>query len=434
MTYEETLHFLYARTPAFHQVGAEAYKPGLERSLALAATLKNPQQAYQTIHVAGTNGKGSVSHLLAAILAEAGYRVGLYTSPHLVDFCERIRVNGQTIPTSAVVRFVANNLAAIDAFQPSFFELVSTLAYDYFREQRVDVAVIETGLGGRLDSTNIIRPVLSIVTNISADHMQFLGNSLAQIATEKAGIIKTGIPVVIGAAEGAVKEVFVKQAAAQQAPICFAAHNTVVTSATQSETKHWVFETTAYGTIEGELRGWAQHENGKTVFSALQVLQQQGFNISQEAVKNGFRAVTRLTGLAGRWQTVHHQPTVVCDTGHNPGAWQWLAQQLAYEATRHQTLRMVVGMVSDKEVTDILALMPQQAVYYFTQPAIQRAKDVHELASLAHQQNRTGTCYATVSQAVEAALHEATPHDLIFIGGSTFVVADALPLFAETTR
>lgn len=429
MNYEETLHYLYTSIPVFQHVGASAYKPGLETSRALDNYLGNPHRAYQTLHVGGTNGKGSTSHLLAAILQLSGYKVGLYTSPHLVDFRERIRVNGEKIPQSYVVDFVERYRRQFEPLKPSFFELTSTMAFAYFRDMHVDYAIIEVGLGGRLDSTNIITPVLSVITNISKDHTQFLGNTLEEIAGEKAGIIKPGVPVVIGDVDKEnVMRVFREKAREVNAPLYASTELAPLQSCELREDNRWHFRTKDFGELTGELGGMVQARNASTVLTSVSVLREIGIPIPVEAVRNAFARVVELTGLMGRWQTVHTSPRVVCDTGHNTGGWEFLSRQLADEAKRCRTLRMVVGMVNDKDIDGVLSLMPKEAVYYFTQASIARALPVDEFAEKACRHGLKGGTYPNVGEAVRCALQDASEEDFIFVGGSTFIVADAYPL------
>ena len=428
MTYKETLNYL---APAFQQVGDGAYKSGLERSIALDNLMRHPHRDYRTIHVAGTNGKGSVSHLLAAILRNAKYSVGLYTSPHMVDFCERIRVNGKKISKRYVVDFVERYIPFIEKHKPSFFEITTGLAFEYFHHKKVDFAIIEVGLGGRLDSTNIIEPILSIITNISHDHTQYLGNTLTQIAGEKAGIIKPYIPVVIGEiGSEEIKDVFMEKAKMMNSPVYFAEEEDVLVSARKSKNGEWEFLSVDYGQFHGELKGLVQKQNARTVLTALRVLEKFRVNISHDAVKNAFEHVTKLTGLTGRWQTIQQDPLIICDTGHNVGAWKSLMIDLQKEAKKHQTLRIIVGMVSDKDIDPILTIMPKDAVYYFTQASINRALPVVQLSEKAGLYHLIGKSYVTVSEAVKDAIKDSHPKDMLFIGGSTFVVADALPLFS----
>lgn len=429
MNYEETLHYLYTSIPVFQHVGASAYKPGLETSRALDNYLGNPHRAYQTLHVGGTNGKGSTSHLLAAILQLSGYKVGLYTSPHLVDFRERIRVNGEKIPQSYVVDFVERYRRQFEPLKPSFFELTSTMAFAYFRDMHVDYAIIEVGLGGRLDSTNIITPVLSVITNISKDHTQFLGNTLEEIAGEKAGIIKLGVPVVIGDVDNEnVIRVFREKAREVNAPLYASTELAPLQSCELWEDNRWHFRTKDFGELTGELGGMVQARNASTVLTSVSVLRKIGIPIPVEAVRDAFARVVELTGLMGRWQTVHTSPRVVCDTGHNTGGWEFLSRQLADEAKRCRTLRMVVGMVNDKDIDGVLSLMPKEAVYYFTQASIARALPVDEFAEKACRHGLKGGTYPNVGEAVRCALQDASEEDFVFVGGSTFIVADAYPL------
>jgi len=432
MTYKETLHYL---SPTFQEVGASAYKPGLERSIMLDKLLNYPHQHYRTIHVAGTNGKGSVSHLLAAVLRNANYKVGLYTSPHLVDFCERIRVNGKKISRRYVIDFVERNKPFIDKHNPSFFELTTGLAFEYFRYKKVDFAVIETGMGGRLDCTNIIKPVLSIITNISLDHTQYLGNTLVEIAGEKAGIIKPNVPVVIGeAGNDEVRRVFLDKAEAMQSSIYFAEETKVLLSSRKQKNGVWEFYSIDYGKFTGELRGLVQEQNTQTVLTALYLLEKMWVKIPVKAVKKAFEHVTELTGLNGRWQIVQTNPLIICDTGHNIGAWESLTLQLKQESKKHQTLRIVLGMSGDKAIEPVLSILPKNAVYYFTQASISRAMPVRSLAKQAKQHRLKGKRHKTVKAAVRAAIKDSSPKDMIFIGGSTFVVGDALPLFPKITN
>ena len=439
MTYQETLHYLYTRVPMFQQSGASAYKPGLGTTIALDDHLGNPHKAYQTIHVAGTNGKGSVSHLLAAILRQSGYKVGLYTSPHLLDFRERIRVNGEPVSEAYVVDFVERHRAFFEPLHPSFFELTTAMAFQYFKEQAVDIAVIEVGLGGRLDCTNIITPLLGIITNISLDHTQFLGDTLGQIASEKAGIAKAGVPLLLGeSAEPVIYDTIAQKAKEKGAIFHFAPDMALMADGCELTPDHTLrFLSKEYGTIYGELLGDAQPCNAKTVLSALHILREKvSLSISPEAVKEGFRFVTSLTGLMGRWQRVAEEPCATyCDTGHNVGGWQHLAKTLAdTQRVANGALRMVVGMVADKDVDGVMALMPKQAIYYFTQASVSRAMPVERFAEKAARHGLRGVIYPTVGEAVKAAQQAANPNDTIFIGGSTFVVADALPLFPEAIK
>ena len=435
MKYEEILQYLYERTPSFQDIGGAAYKPGLDRAIALDDALRCPHRNYRIIHVAGTNGKGSVSHLIASILRRSKYKVGLYTSPHLTDFCERIRVNGKKIPRQYVVDFVESHRGLIDSINPSFFELTSAMAFDYFKHKKVDFAIIEAGLGGRLDSTNIVTPIMSIITNISMDHMQFLGDTPEKIAEEKAGIIKPYIPVVVGnTSSTSVRQVFINKAKLSRAQIYFATDEAPLRSAQLMPDGKWQFESFDFGRINGELSGSFQRENAQTVLTAIRVLKEQRVKLHPNSIGTGFAKVVEETGLMGRWQTVHNEPTVICDTGHNIGAWENLRLQLDEAFEHHPRLHLVIGMASDKDVDSVLSMMPEQASYYFTQASVRRALPEEELARKAHKYGLYGTTYPTVREAIRAAAEEARKDDLIFIGGSTFVVADALPLFPNIQR
>lgn len=408
MNYQDTLQYLYDSTPMFQQVGGTAYKEGLYNTLALDEHLGHPHRQFHTIHVAGTNGKGSCSHTLAAILQTAGYRTGLYTSPHLVDFRERIRVNGHPIPEEYVIQFVEKERSFFEPLHPSFFELTTAMAFRYFADERVDVAIIEVGLGGRLDCTNIIRPDLCIITNISLDHTQFLGNTLKQIAGEKAGIIKSDIPVVIGETTNETRPVFEQKAHAVHAPIYFAEEN----------------DREDYPDIECELKGIYQKKNTRTLLTALPLLKEAGYRIDEQHVRQGFAHVVELTGLMGRWQKLQDAPTLVCDTGHNVGGITYIAEQLRQQ-TYHK-LHIVIGMVNDKDIRGVLALLPQEASYYFTRASVKRALPAEDLASLAAEAGLQGQCYPDVPSAIRAAQEKSLPEDFIFVGGSTFIVADLL--------
>ena len=430
MTYEETLHYLYTSIPVFQHSGASAYKPGLDTSIALDNHLGNPHRAYKTIHIAGTNGKGSVSHTLAAILQQAGYKVGLYTSPHLVDFRERIRVNGQMISKEYVIDFVERYRSFFEPLQPSFFELTSTLAFDYFRQEQVDFAVIETGMGGRLDSTNIITPILSIITNISLDHTQFLGDTVDKIAFEKAGIIKRKVPALIGEVDRySVAQVFSDAAVKNDTLVYFAQDEGLLRESYLMDTGEWYYDSVEYGQLFGQLGGVVQFRNATTVLGALNLLNAQGIGIPQEAVREGFEHVVEITGLMGRWQVLQESPKVVCDTGHNVGGWQYISIQLEEALKTHKRLFMIVGMVNDKDINGVLELMPENAFYFFTQASVARAMPAADFAAKGCMHGLSGTVCDSVAEAVSKALERADKEDLIFIGGSTFIVADALPLF-----
>lgn len=420
MTYQETIRYLFESTPVFQQVGAEAYKEGLSNTRELDAHFGHPHRAYKTIHVGGTNGKGTTAHTLAAILQSAGYRVGLYTSPHLVDFRERIRVNGEMIPEQYVVDFVEQERSFFEPLQPSFFELTTALAFKYFKEQHVDVAVIEVGLGGRLDCTNIITPELAVITNISLDHIQFLGDTVEKIAAEKAGIIKTGVPVVIGEALPETRPVFERRAAEVGAKLYFAEDCSLVLSSTMTEDGYRLYETDIYGQLVGELTGDYQIKNANTILSALQHM---NFRIPEEAVRKGFAEVCELTGLKGRWQVMRENPAVVCDTGHNLGGWKYLAERLQKEK---RALYLVFGMMADKDVDSVLDLLPRRAHYYFAEAGVKRALSSETLLQKATERGLRGKAFHSVAAAYAAAFAAAAPADFIYVGGSSFIVADFL--------
>ena len=426
MNYEETVAYLYKQMPAYQRVGQSAYKEGLDNSLALDAHFGYPHRSYRTIHVAGTNGKGSTSHLLAAVLNKAGYKVGLYTSPHLIDFRERIRVNGEMIDQQFVVDFVENHREAFEPIMPSFFELTMEMAFLYFKHMEVDVAIIETGLGGRLDSTNIILPNLSIITNIGFDHIQYLGNTLPKIAAEKAGIIKPDTPVVIGeAGNEEVRAVFAAKAERENASIVFA-EETMDNFTSEITPDGWILNNDSYQNLRSELGGWVQNKNARTVLTAIHELMKMDYKIPNQAVYEGFANVVELTGLMGRWQTLQENPKVVCDTGHNEHGVRYIVEQLGMES--YETLHIVFGVANDKDASSILSMLPKDAVYYFTQASIERALDVKILAQTALQYGLKGNKYNTVELALKAAKENANKNDFIFIGGSSFVVADALTL------
>ena len=426
MTYDETVQYLFNCAPPFQQVGGAAYKEGLSTTVALDEHLGNPHKKFLTIHVAGTNGKGSTSQTLAAILQESGYKVGLYTSPHLVDFRERIKVNGKMASKEYVVDFVERHKEFFEPLQPSFFELTTAMAFNYFAEQNVDIAVIEVGLGGRLDCTNIITPQLCIITNISPDHTQFLGNTLAEIAGEKAGIIKPGIPVVIGETTPETKVVFAAKANEAGAPITFAEEEALLLSSTPQPEGGFTYETTLFGTIEGELGGDYQQKNTNTLLSAIKILIDKGFSITADSMRKGFTNVCHTTGFTGRWQTISKTPRTVCDAGHNTGGIKYIVEQLERESKRHTALRIVFGMVNDKDISAVLAMMPKNAQYYFTQASIKRAMPAEDLQAKAASYGLKGNSYPSVASALEAARKESAATDFIFVGGSCFIVADLL--------
>ena len=463
MTYAQTIDYLYASQPAFHLVGASAYKPGLDNTYRLMAHLGNPHERLRAVHVAGTNGKGSTSHLIAAALQAQGYKVGLFTSPHLVDFRERIRISGEMIPEETVVQFVANHRAFLDELRPSFFETTMALAFWYFAQQQVDIAVVEVGLGGRLDSTNILTPLLSVITNIGIDHTEFLGDTLMQIAGEKAGIMKPHVPCVIGETHPETQEVFLARAGACE--ILGAGLET-------TDCRLWFADQCGYmrkrrlkEAPECQLQGVYQDKNQQTAFVALQVLRNIcGIELSKESIAKGFAKVCTLTGLRGRWEILSQKPLTICDTGHNGHGIRYVAEQLSsliasspHRLSPHR-LHIIFGMVNDKDIDTVLGLLPTEAVYYFTQPATSRALPAEELlrrwqvicasrlsgipenacgvlgcssplASSPLASHLSPNCYPTVREALTAAQEAATADDIIFIGGSNYVVGEVLQQF-----
>lgn len=424
MTYEDTIDFLFNKTLVFQHVGTPAYKPGLETTAAINVIFGNPDQTFKSIHIAGTNGKGSTAHLLAAILQNCGFKVGLYTSPHLLDFRERIRVNGKMIEKDCVTNFVERFLSSgYNGRQASFFELTTIMAFDYFRHCNVDYAVIETGLGGRLDSTNIISPVLSIITNISFDHTQFLGDTLAKIASEKAGIIKHATPVVIGETTEETKPVFEEKAKAEGAPIRFAEEHEQI-AAVEHTADRLLLSTHDFGTISDELTGDCQIKNANTVLNAVAVLRTLDIDITNETIAKSFDNVCRQTGLIGRWMKIADHPLTICDTGHNTGGMAYITNQLRH--AKYRNLRIVLGFVSDKDIDHILDMMPLRAIYYFTQASIPRALPCRTLYRVATEKGLQGTAYPTVAEAYRTALLDSSPDDMLYVGGSTFIVADFL--------
>ncbi len=428
MNYQETVEYLYNSTPVFEHVGAVAYKEGLENTLVLDEHFGHPHQSYRTIHVAGTNGKGSCSHTLAAILQAAGYKVGLYTSPHLVDFRERIKVNGKMISQQRVIDFVEEHRAFFEPLHPSFFELTTALAFLYFKEQKVDVAVIEVGLGGRLDCTNIITPVLSVITNISFDHTQFLGDTLAKIAGEKAGIIKKAVPVVIGETQEETAPVFLKKAEEKGAPLVFAEQKKEVARWHMAAKGGIEYQTDHYGMLHGELGGEYQTKNANTILAAIDMLGSHApeLSITAEDVRRGFEDVCEATGLQGRWQRLCTHPLVICDTGHNVGGWNYLSHQIA---AQHCDKKLIVfGMVDDKDINTVMELLPKDATYYWTQASTKRAVPSGQVAQLAAQHHLHGTDCGNVENAYRKAVNEAGTNDFVFVGGSSYVVADLLSL------
>lgn len=428
MTYDETIQYLFNSAPLFQHVGGAAYKEGLSTTHILDAHFNHPHNQYKTIHIAGTNGKGSCAHTIAAILQHTGLKVGLYTSPHLVDFRERIRINGEMMPQQYVIDFVEEERSFFEPLHPSFFELTTALAFKYFAEQHVDVAVIEVGLGGRLDCTNIISPILSIITNISFDHTQFLGNTLAQIASEKAGIIKHKVPVIIGECNAETRSVFEHKAHEVEAPILFAEDNKEVLSSEFSDLyghKLRHYTTRSFGDIYGELTGECQIKNANTILCALHSLSKI-FSVTHEDITYAFEHVCEMTGLRGRWQILQEHPTIICDTGHNTGGWQYLAHQLAQIATSGNKLHIVFGMASDKDIERVMSTLPHEACYYWTKASVKRATSEQTIANIATKYDLHGKTYSNVAEAYEAAVNNASTNDYIYVGGSSFIVADLL--------
>ena len=427
MSYSEAITYLYQSRPPFHQIGAAAYKPGLDNTLRLMAHVGNPHAHLRAIHVAGTNGKGSTSHLIAAVLQAAGYKVGLFTSPHLVDLRERIRINGQPIEEAEVVDFIEQNRTFLDELQPSFFETMTAMAFAYFVKRQVDVAVVEVGLGGRLDSTNVLTPILSVITNIGFDHTEFLGTTLPQIAREKAGIIKPGVPCVIGETHPETEQVFIERA--KECGIWGEGLET-------TDCRLWFADQCGYlkrcrlrEAPESELKGSYQDHNLQTAYVALRALGNTEYRIQHTDIRNGFAHVCQLTGLRGRWETLATQPLTICDTGHNSHGLRYVAQQL--KELEVKQLWIVFGMVNDKDTEEVMKLMPKGEKYHyiFTTPHTQRARSAQEMLKL---WGRDGLAIDSPAEAIRYAQAQATAEDGIFIGGSNYLVGDALSLFAHT--
>jgi len=429
MTYRQTLDFLFGLLPAYHRVGKAAYKGNLDNTTALDNYFGNPHRKFRTIHIAGTNGKGSVSHMTASVLQEAGYKTGLYTSPHLRDFRERIRVNGNVIPEESVIEFVRNNRDIIEKIKPSFFELTVALAFDYFAEMEVEVAVVEVGLGGRLDSTNIITPVLSVITNIGHDHMDLLGDTLQKVAAEKAGIIKKGVPVVISETQPSVTEVFISAAADAGSPLSIADERfscVLHEDSAMTGERNFVVEdhlTNKRSNGLTLLGGDYQSKNLKAVYCAIIHLQEI-FRISDLNIAEGIRNVTVNTGLEGRWQILNKEPLIVCDTAHNKEGLEIVMSQI--NRIRRSVLHMVVGFVNDKDLDSVLPLFPVDAIYYFTKAPVPRALDEKLLKAKAGLFGLSGDSFPDVKSALGRAKKNAEKTDMIFIGGSTFVVAEVV--------
>ena len=428
MNYRETLDYLYNRLPMFTRDGAAAYKKDLTNTLVLCSSLGDPQHQFRSVHIAGTNGKGSTSHSLAAILQVSGYKTGLYTSPHLVDFRERIRINGQMIPEKKVIDFVESNKSTIELIQPSFFEVTVALAFEYFASEKVDIAVIETGLGGRLDSTNVVNPLLSVITNIGKDHTNMLGDTLGEIAGEKAGIIKKGVPVVISEYQEEVADVFRKKAAETGSELIFAS-SCLHVNAVERDMAQQTIEVGAKDirdtiTYEFDLLGTYQSKNLLGVLAAVDQLRSLGWSLPQDSVQAALSKVRKLTGLRGRWEVLGHSPLLVCDTGHNADGWKEVMQNI--NRTPHHNLHLVLGVMADKDLDEMLPVLPLEAKYYFCQVDLPRAMPARELAQKAEAYGLLGQYYDNVLAATAEALKMADSQDLIFVGGSTFIVGDLL--------
>ncbi|MDP9047455.1 MAG: bifunctional folylpolyglutamate synthase/dihydrofolate synthase [Bacteroidota bacterium] len=442
MNYTETVQYLYSQLPLFTRVGQSAYKADLVNTIELCSRLDNPQHQFKSVHVGGTNGKGSTSHMLAAILQVAGYKTGLYTSPHLKDFRERIRINGKMIQEQEVVDFVAAHQHDFEEIKPSFFEMTVGLAFDIFAREKVDIAIIEVGLGGRLDSTNIITPLLSVITNIGWDHMNMLGDTLQLIAAEKAGVIKPGIPVIIGEHQPGVAQIFIEKAKQEKSPLSFASDlfevrsqrsevsgqpteqfadeflDIQITLTKKSDIRHPTSD------IRLDLPGIYQLKNIKTVLAAVEEIRRQGFHVTDDHIKTALRQVKTLTGLHGRWEIINKNPLTICDTGHNP---EGIAEVLKnISATPYEQLHFVIGVVNDKDISKILAMLPKDAIYYFCKPDIPRGLDAENLKQQAENFSLHGEIFPSVKAAFDAAQKIAQKNDLVFVGGSTFVVAEVV--------
>ncbi len=429
MNYKEAISFLFSSLPMYQRVGKAAYKSNLDNTLALDEYFGHPHRSFRSIHIAGTNGKGSVAHMLAAVFQTAGYRTGLYTSPHLKDFRERIRVDGEMIPVERVTDFVNDHRQIIEEIHPSFFEMTVAMAFDHFATQKVDIAVVETGMGGRLDSTNIIRPLLSVITNIGMDHSQFLGDTLYKIAIEKAGIMKAGIPLVVGQKQEEVSIVFEKRAKEMRCTLYFADKGCSVEYSTQStggnqrmqvyrENIPWM------EALELDLLGLYQQKNILTVLKVLEVAGEEGIPVSDEQLRGGIANTCKLTGLRGRWEIIGNNPLIICDTAHNPDGMKEVVKQIRQTAWKN--LHMIFGLVDDKDPGILLALLPGDARYYFTQASVPRAMDRERLARHALKSGLYGQVFPSPERALEVARSNASPEDMIFVGGSTFVVAEVL--------
>jgi len=433
MNYPETLHYLYQKLPIFSRIGAAAYKADVGNTLSLCHKLSHPETKFKSIHVAGTNGKGSCSHMLASIFQEAGYKTGLYTSPHLIDFRERIKINGEEIGMEKIVEFVEALKPVIDELQPSFFEVTVAMAFTHFANQKVDIAIIETGLGGLLDSTNVILPELSVITNISYDHTNLLGSTLPEIAYQKAGIIKTGIPVIIGETQAVCKDVFLSKAQLCNSPILFADNEYEVKLKSTEQTNQMISLTKKESgeqiSIILDLIGAYQLQNSRTTFTAVDVMKNIGWKISEQAIINGFKEVKKNTGLKGRFDILQQTPLLITDVAHNEAGLNEVLKQI--NSFAYNKLHIVIGFVNDKDVKKVLALFPLKATYYFTQADIPRALPYEELADMGLKAGLHGEAFPNVTSAVKNALINAAPDDLILVTGSFFILADVYTLMAQ---
>lgn len=444
MNYQETIQYLYSQLPLFTRDGPSAYKANLDNTIELCKRLGNPQHKFKSVHIGGTNGKGSTSHMLAAILQTAGYKTGLYTSPHLKDFRERIRINGQMISEQEVIGFVSQHKNDFDEIRPSFFEMTVALAFDIFAKQKVDIAIIEVGLGGRLDSTNIINPLLSAITNIGWDHMNLLGNTLQLIAAEKAGIIKPGVPVIIGEYQPEVADIFIEKAKEESSRISFASELKNVSLKSEvlrlksetSQIKEFLdIKVTDASSDLGlrtldfrlDLTGTYQLKNVKTVLCAVDELRLQGFHITDTHIKTALSQVKNLTGLHGRWEILNKHPLTICDTGHNPEGMQAVLQNIS--SIVFNNLHFVLGIVNDKDISKILDMLPETAIFYFCKPDIPRGLEAETLKKQAANFGLQGEVYPSVKTALKSAQQNAGENDLVFVGGSTFVVAEVIGIF-----
>lgn len=430
MTYRQCLEYLYSQLPMFHRIGPAAYKANLDNTINTMRMLGNPEQGFRCIHVAGTNGKGSTSHMLASILQEAGYKTGLFTSPHLKDFRERIRINGKMISRNKVVSFVERYRDGFESIKPSFFEWTAGLAFDHFRKSKVEIAVIETGLGGRLDSTNVIQPMLSLITNVQWDHMNLLGNTLGKIAKEKAGIIKPTVPVIIGSTQAETENVFRSTAKKNKSAILFADQKYRIKTSGESRTAELkrfdvlAKNKTVLHNVNSGLAGGYQRHNIPLVFAAVLELREQGIRVSDMAIKKGLKKVKANTGIRGRWEVLSKKPLTIADTAHNKDGITAVVKQL--NKIKYKNLHLVLGAVNDKDITSMLALFPKNGTCYFCKPNIPRGLDAMELKKVAERIGLFGEAYSSVKKALKAAQKKAKTTDLIYVGGSTFVVAEAL--------